>query len=429
MKLGFKTLSNFILVLVLFLISIGCKHHENNKLVLPSDFKFKVSAHITELCKNNSRYTGSDFEKQAANYINKQFSEIGLHSQIENFDFESFEVNQSILNIGELSINPTRLCFNPYKDSLVVNADFVLIDTISDTDLSNKYVIATEKINYFQIVLMQPKMIIYVDSLDYQKIKNQELSTLNLKIKGEINEYKSANVVANIKSTNCNDKLIIICAHYDSYLNSPGADDNASGTAAIIELAKTLFNNSSILNDFNVKFIAFSGEEKGLLGSRNYLDTHSDELKNCVLLINLDQIGGQEKINILVSDGISGIPKIKGTNQFPGYLQGRPFEGVSSRWTIVDPQIFGLMAIANTPNWLIDVINESSIDYNINQTASSGSDEFVFTQAGIVSTCIFTGGNEYHSEKDIPEQVNLTTVERIGNLTLKIIENTIKRKN
>ena len=77
MKIGFKTLNN--IILVLFLITIGCKDHENNKLVLPRDFKFKVSAHINELCKNNSRYTGSDFEKQAANYINKQFSEIGLH--------------------------------------------------------------------------------------------------------------------------------------------------------------------------------------------------------------------------------------------------------------------------------------------------------------------------------------------------------------
>jgi len=69
MRIGFKTLNNFILGL--FLITFECKDHENNKLVLPRDFKSKVSEHITELCKNNSGYTGSDFEKQAANYINK----------------------------------------------------------------------------------------------------------------------------------------------------------------------------------------------------------------------------------------------------------------------------------------------------------------------------------------------------------------------
>jgi len=426
MERYFKILRSSVLI---FALITGCISNQNSSLILRSDFHSKVAVHISELCINNGRYVGSDFEKQSAEYINKQFTEIGLQSRIENFKFESFEIEQSFLNIGNLSVNPTRLCFNPYKDSLIIKDDFVLIDTISDIDISNKYIIATEQINYFQIVLKNPKMIIYVDSLDYNKIKNQNLKAFELKINGGIKEYKSANVVANFKTSNTNDKVIILCAHYDSFLNSPGADDNASGVATILELARTLLLNSSLLNGFNITCIAFSGEEKGLLGSRHYLDTHSDQLKNCVLLINIEQAGGHGKINIEVLDSIKGIPEIKGKSQFPKYLQDKPFEGISSRWAIIEPQIFDLMSISNTPNWLVEVINESSIGINTKQTTNPGSDQFVFTQAGIVSTCIYTGGNEYHSNKDIPEQVNYSTIEQVGKLTLNIIKNTIKKEN
>jgi len=412
---------------LLTLLIISCNTYRNNDIKLSPDFSTKISQHISKLCQNNDRYVGSVSELQSAEYINKQFKEIGLQSEIEYINFESFEVEQSTMKIGILTIKPTRLCFNPYKDSLMVNGDFILVDTISTIDLANKFVITNEKVDYFQIVLKQPKMIIYVDSLDFKKIKNQKSTNFKLQIKGIIQKYKSANVIANLTTAEKNNKEIIICAHYDSYLNSPGADDNASGVAAMIELSRTLFANSTKLSGYNIKFIAFCGEEKGLLGSRHYLDKHSSELKNCDLLINLDQIGGQGKINIEVLDSIKGIPEIKGTNQFPKYLSDKPFEGVSSRWTIIEPQIFGLMSITNTPNWLVDVINESSINLNINQTTGSGSDQLVFTQAGIVSTCIFTSGNEYHNKNDIQNQVNLQTIEQVSKLTINLISNTIKK--
>lgn len=414
------------LILGLLLLIFSCKNNSNTSLEILPDFNSKVHDHISELCKNNGRFIGSVSEKQAANYINQQFSEIGLQSEIENFEFESYEIEQSVLTIGNLTLKPVRLCFNPYKDSTLIQNNFVLTNRIIGTDLSDKFVITTEQIDYFQLVFKNPKMIIYVDSLDFQKIKNQDLNSFNLEIKGTIKKYNSANVVANLKTTKKDNKEIIICAHYDSYAESPGADDNASGVAAVIELARTTFKNLSKLNGYNIKFITFSGEEKGLLGSRHYLDTHSDELKNCILLINLDQIGGHGKINVEVLDSIRGIPDTKGESQFPKYLKDKPFEGISSRWTIIEPNIFGLMAISNTPNWLVKVIEESSVGINANQTTGSGSDQMVFTQAGIVSTCIFTGGNEYHSKKDIPEQVNLSTVEQVGKLTLNIVKNTIE---
>jgi len=59
------------------------------------------------------------------------------------------------------------------------------------------------------------------------------------------------------------------------------------------------------------------------------------------------------------------------------------------------------MNITFAPDWLVEVIDESSINLNINQTPGSGSDQLSFNQEGIVSTYIFTGGNEYHNKNDI----------------------------
>ena len=73
------------LILGLLLLIFSCKNNSNTSLEILPDFNSNVHDHISELCKNNGRFIGSVFEKQAANYINQQFSEIGLQSEIENF--------------------------------------------------------------------------------------------------------------------------------------------------------------------------------------------------------------------------------------------------------------------------------------------------------------------------------------------------------
>ncbi|MFO7734369.1 MAG: M28 family peptidase, partial [Candidatus Aminicenantes bacterium] len=86
--------------------------------------------------------------------------------------------------------------------------------------------------------------------------------------------YQSRNVIAEITGETYPQDILIICGHYDSTSPSatrqtlaPGADDNASGTAAVIESARIL---AGFPLDFTVRFIAFSAEEWGLWGSRDY---------------------------------------------------------------------------------------------------------------------------------------------------------------
>jgi hypothetical protein len=89
-----------------------------------------------------------------------------------------------------------------------------------------------------------------------------------------------------------------------------GADDNASGTAAMIELAKYIITNG--LKNKNYLFLAFSGEEKGLLGSNYYVKHPTIDLKNVSCMINMDMLGRLKYDDkALIINGIGTSPQWK----------------------------------------------------------------------------------------------------------------------
>lgn len=103
----------------------------------------------------------------------------------------------------------------------------------------------------------------------------------------------SRNVIAEKTGETFPDDILIICAHYDSTSGAyqtlaPGADDNASGTAAVVEAARIL---ASVPLDFTVRFAVFSGEEQGLYGSRAHAAGAVAAGDRIVGVINMDMIG------------------------------------------------------------------------------------------------------------------------------------------
>ena len=111
-------------------------------------------------------------------------------------------------------------------------------------------------------------------------------------------------------------KTVVITAHYDhlgyggsgSKYKGPrqihnGADDNASGTAALLELAH-LIKNNKIKEDNNFLFIAFSAEEKGLLGSKYYVMNPSLNLNEINYVLNMDMLGRMEPGMALTIEGL-----------------------------------------------------------------------------------------------------------------------------
>jgi aminopeptidase YwaD len=147
-----------------------------------------------------------------------------------------------------------------------------------------------------------------------------------------------------------------------------GADDNASGTSALIELSKQLKKRK--FKKFNYLYIAFSGEEMGLLGSKYYVEHPSIELKNVSYMINMDMVG-----------------RLKETLMIYG-------TGTSPYW-----------------NEAISILKKDSTAIHKIKTSESGigsSDHTSFYLAGIPSLHFFTGQHdEYHKPSDDISLLNL----------------------
>ena len=101
---------------------------------------------------------------------------------------------------------------------------------------------------------------------------------------------ESVNVIGTKKSKNkkADGKEVILSAHMDSVVGAPGANDNASGTGLMLELARVFKGYNT---DKDLKFIAFGSEERGLLGARYYVDQLTQEERdNIEAVFNPDMV-------------------------------------------------------------------------------------------------------------------------------------------
>jgi len=99
---------------------------------------------------------------------------------------------------------------------------------------------------------------------------------------------KTANVLATLKGTVHPDVIYIVSSHFDSVPAGPGADDDSSGTAALLETARIMAGHPQ---PATIVFASFTGEESGLLGSREFVRRVTEEKWNVVGALNNDMIG------------------------------------------------------------------------------------------------------------------------------------------
>lgn len=189
----------------------------------------------------------------------------------------------------------------------------------------------------------------------------------------------SKNVAGLLQGTGNSDELIIIGAHYDHlgygefgslYRGDEprihnGADDNASGTAGLLELAHYFSKNRP---QTDILFLAFSGEEMGLLGSAHYVDNPTINLDNVLAMINMDMIGRMENKKLM----IFGI-------------------GTADKWEAI-------MNSANTGN----------LDLNLVKDGTGASDHTSFYYKNIPVLHYFTDTHaDYHRPSDDTEYINM----------------------
>jgi len=140
----------------------------------------------------------------------------------------------------------------------------------------------------------------------------------NLKVDIKVEKVKTANIIGFLQGNdeNLKNEIIVVGAHYDHLgygtanslytgkekLIHYGADDNASGTAGVLELAHYFSHNQDQLKR-SMLFICFSGEEEGLLGSNYFVNSSLFKKLNIVAMINMDMIGRLRE-NKLIINGV-----------------------------------------------------------------------------------------------------------------------------
>jgi len=128
------------------------------------------------------------------------------------------------------------------------------------------------------------------------------LSRLGIAVEYETFKYNSPrvpaavagrNVVATLPGTAVPERLLVVGAHYDSFSNdefrvAPGADDNASGVAAVLEMARVLARHRFAVT---IRFIAFDAEELGVFGSEHAAGLARSRREKIAAMLNLDMVG------------------------------------------------------------------------------------------------------------------------------------------
>ncbi len=163
----------------------------------------------------------------------------------------------------------------------------------------------------------------------------------------EQRKFEDRNVIAthpgNDSSSNA---IFIICAHYDTFKNSPGANDDGSGVVATLVIAEILSKYSF---NHTIQFIAFSGEEVGTYGSFNYARDAYNRGDNIVAILNLDIIGYAETTQ--------GGRIIRYFHEEPSTWIGEFAQEISTKYLdIID------MTVENIPNYP-GADNQAFVDY------------------------------------------------------------------
>jgi len=142
---------------------------------------------------------------------------------------------------------------------------------------------------------------IMVSQADGQELRRlaREGGAVRLTVDASMAQSAAANVVATRPG---GPHTVVIGGHFDSVPAGPGANDNGSGTAVTLELARVLAQQPT---PFTLKFVAFDGEEIGLLGSAHFVSQLSDaDRQSIVAMINLDMVGVGDRTMLGGSDDL-----------------------------------------------------------------------------------------------------------------------------
>ncbi len=211
--------------------------------------------------------------------------------------------------------------------------------------------------------------------------KRVELSVKNVRT-----AYTARNVIGKIEGRS-SDSCFVLTAHYDhlGMLGGaifPGASDNSSGVAMLLDLANYYSQNKP---KYDIVFIAFAAEEAGLIGSKYFVEHPLFKLEKIKFLINLDLMGSAER-------GIT-------------VVNGRLF-----------PDEMAWLSGLNTGDEKIPKIKLRG--------KAANSDHYWFSEAGVPAIFIYTEGTAkaYHAVDDTPEKLDWARYDKVFQLLTDFLE-------
>ncbi len=366
---------------------------------------------------------------KAAVFIGKQF----YVNDLKNFESAYFQDYTIPMNTfpGKISVSIDGSELIPDVDYVIsssapsVNKSFSLVDLrsmgsntdsiLSQLDVNNgdKLFLINEKNTrdvYGRTVKNAAAVAILTEKTPYWHVSNggiveetvwmkihedripENAQTLDVKVKNRYYQnYQTQNVIGWVEGSRYPDKYFVITAHYDhlgmmgNETYYPGANDNASGTAMLLDLARH-YSMEENRPEYSVVFIAFSGEEAGLHGSTYFANNPLFPLKDIELLVNLDMVGS----------GSEGITVVNGT--------------------LYDDLMKQMQEINDKDKFLVEIVPRSE---------SCNSDHCPFYEKGVKSIFIYTRGPElqkYHTTDDAPDNFPFTAYDGLFGLITSIID-------
>jgi aminopeptidase YwaD len=404
--------------------------------------------------KLEGRRAGTKGEELAMDYISDQFKQIGLRPKGTEGYYQGFDINEGkqidqethfVINDKELKLYEE---YFPFAYSPNVNIEalpaislqesgmpwFINLKDVLDENANNPHFDLSEYIHQQAGDLIKKGAtalifyntsdkndqlkfdgkdkkemtgipVIYLTKNAAKKYLSDASASLDLKLKVDIGEKTRTghNVIGYID--NGAPTTIILGAHFDhlgygedgnsmlrtgEQLIHNGADDNASGTAALIELARLLKNSK--LNRNNYLFIAFSGEELGLFGSKFFVEHPTISLGTINYMVNMDMVGRLNDSSKALTIG--------------GY-------GTSPEWA----------SLINLKD------KKSPFVIKIDSSGTGPSDHTSFYRKDIPVLFFFTGLHaDYHKPSDDFDKINYLGELKVVNYVYSLIEKENKTK-
>ncbi|MBA3971604.1 MAG: M28 family peptidase [Bacteroidetes bacterium] len=231
-------------------------------------------------------------------------------------------------------------------------------------------------------------------------VKKKARAETIIKIENNVQKIEAENVLGYVEGSDLKEEVVVITAHYDHLgkegdIVYNGADDDGSGTVAVIQLAEAFAKAKKEGHGprRSMLFMTVSGEEKGLLGSAYYTEHPEFPLKNTVCDLNIDMIGRLDEKHS------------KNTNYI--YLIGS------------DKLSSDLHKISEKAN---KTYSQLELDYTFNDEKDKNrfyyrSDHYNFAKKGVPVIFYFNGVHaDYHKETDEVEKIDFQKMEKITRL-------------